>query len=1329
MSIMLADIDATCASLGYYDGKTYVPEPNALHGLKHLIWVLRRDGDTHEYRRHMGHGKVLQTDLIPMLTAQTEENETSDALLRLLVNLTTPALLLYNETLPKDGPNRRNFLHLLEILQSFKTAFSNPAVWISLRKRFQKVLEIDSVERTEEKGLLIERVLVLIRNVLHVPSNPDVERRADNDASLHDQVLWALQEAGILDLILYIIGSEYENQYHLHAMEIICLMYREQMAESLADVSLQRTAAEKSRDEQDLIAARKRERAKVAMKPPTGRHSRFGGTYIMQNMKSVSDRDIICHKPLDRAVAMDFDRDKNKQKKSHRMAKDEQIIERRSALSIRLFLRQFAIELLQSAFNNMVRQVRRTLDRGTTGNDDSYLLWVIRFFLEFNRLNGFKIPLVSEALSTQNFHWVLGRVQHHLDMLTSDKQNIKLWERRLSIAIQTLKELFKNLVTLQTMTSEDARALFKLLLNNVCYVLEFRETVLHTLTSYNENRNTKTYMRDVVETTHIFFKLMEKFCNGNVVVQDKKKSRAKGKKAKKPQKSANQHGNTPNNHDDDDNNEDAEDKWAVVASEVAAVLSSDSTTLPEEDHPLPFDAASEKPLEDQKDDCMVRIHGFLHQSKFEHAVLLLRSAREVWPQSDCFGSENSQPEDELLLLRDIFMTNLNSGTENLDDDKTNTENGTAGSDVDNDEDDSDEGNEDARNTEVEFRFDDFLKRLVNPKVVQACTVVLTDWERLPARIIKSAVTILHRIAFGCKVPIMLFQVSLFRIFQQVFGAPRDVHHDEIRRLGVYVMRCFTEIAKTNPKVYAELFFYKSVREANDIEYGYDDARYANANNKKIGWTEEQEDELRQLFMENQNNPSTEKDVIDWILDNLIDKHRTRRAVIKKMKELGLIFKAPTRKSVAAAVSKHLWRYEEDVLLRELYDTYRLEDDCLAKIMETFVDKRSKNATIKRMIELGLIAERSEILPTKRKRSRQSQPNGEGDGSGSDSSDSDEDDEHDSRPVRVTIMNTKKQEKASKPKQQPTRELPKIMLNVIEIQSQIAAIDDSLKTHFDWLQESLNDAAEDADDTDDLSDPSDGVPLVPFSMTQKEAMENPQFKKLLQSLGLQEPLKEMETYWRIPVNMAAKEMRLAAKLLGGEPIENIESADADDDFERLYVSDSEDESFTEIEKDRQNRLQRANELIYNDSDNEEEQRPALKPTNQAKKPKGGINLFDMVKDGTEQMDQDDESASNDGQNTTTAFDSEEFNSQVIRRRLAQLEDSDSESDSAAGNGVSGKATNNDESEKEGEETFNSNKRERSVPEAVATMSDDDDPIVAPQKKRAKISIIDDDDDDD
>lgn len=34
MSILLADIDATCAALGYSDGDKYQAEPDAIQGLK-----------------------------------------------------------------------------------------------------------------------------------------------------------------------------------------------------------------------------------------------------------------------------------------------------------------------------------------------------------------------------------------------------------------------------------------------------------------------------------------------------------------------------------------------------------------------------------------------------------------------------------------------------------------------------------------------------------------------------------------------------------------------------------------------------------------------------------------------------------------------------------------------------------------------------------------------------------------------------------------------------------------------------------------------------------------------------------------------------------------------------------------------------------------------------------------------------------------------------------------------------------------------------------------------------------------------------------------------
>lgn len=66
------------------------------------------------------------------------------------------------------------------------------------------------------------------------------------------------------------------------------------------------------------------------------------------------------------------------------------------------------------------------------------------------------------------------------------------------------------------------------------------------------------------------------------------------------------------------------------------------------------------------------------------------------------------------------------------------------------------------------------------------------------------------------------QAKLFRIFQQVLSVERDAHQEELRRLAIFVVRKFVEVAPTNPKIYAELLFYKGIREANELETGYCD---------------------------------------------------------------------------------------------------------------------------------------------------------------------------------------------------------------------------------------------------------------------------------------------------------------------------------------------------------------------------------------------------------------------------------------------------------------------------------------------------------------------------
>jgi len=40
----------------------------------------------------------------------------------------------------------------------------------------------------ENQKMTVERILILIRNVLQVPADPSEEMRNDDDASVHDQV-------------------------------------------------------------------------------------------------------------------------------------------------------------------------------------------------------------------------------------------------------------------------------------------------------------------------------------------------------------------------------------------------------------------------------------------------------------------------------------------------------------------------------------------------------------------------------------------------------------------------------------------------------------------------------------------------------------------------------------------------------------------------------------------------------------------------------------------------------------------------------------------------------------------------------------------------------------------------------------------------------------------------------------------------------------------------------------------------------------------------------------------------------------------------------------
>ena len=317
-------------------------------------------------------------------------------------------------------------------------------------------------------------------------------------------------------------------------------------------------------------------------------------------------------------------------------------------------------------------------------------------------------------------------------------------------------------------------------------------------------------------------------------------------------------------------------------------------------------------------------------------------------------------------------------------------------------------------------------------------------------------------------------------------------------------------------------------------------------------------------MENQANPSTDMDVIDWIVDNLIDQSRTRRNVLIHMKKLGLIFKAPTKKSNKAACNKNIFIEEEDAMIRELYDNHRHEDDCLDTIMVAFDKKRNQQQIVQRMIYLRLIANKSEIVPAIRRNQEESSNDDDSDGSRPDV------------PAQLKKQIQVKKKVASKRAKLQTQ------LQINDINFLRLEVEESWKEAIEWVIESLKEAAEDFEEPSD--DPDNAIPLVPFQESQKEALLNQQFQKLLQSIGILAP-SDIETYWRIPANLDPDDLNKRAGLLSGE-VEtedkiqnNYNDSDSDDDVS--------DDLFNHWRKPRPN-------LIYNNSDNEEEVRAPAAP---------------------------------------------------------------------------------------------------------------------------------------
>ncbi|XP_069007314.1 protein timeless homolog [Embiotoca jacksoni] len=1125
---MNCELLATCSALGYLEGDTYHKEADCLESVKDLIRYLRHEDDSRDVRQQLGAGQIVQNDLLPIITQHRQDKALFDACIRLMVNLTQPAMLCFGKV-PDDPVFRHHFLQVTSHLQAYKEAFASESVFGILSETLYNLLQLDWEERQEEDNLLIERILLLVRNVLHVPANPREEKKVDDDASIHDRVLWAVHMSGFDDLVKFLASAQSEQQWSLHVLEIISLMFRDQTPEALVSAGHARSSEEKQKDSQELEGLRQKEQAaKRSRTFQRGtRHSRFGGSFVVEGVKAIGDNDVIYHRKVQdfKNYTHDVGKAVRRVPKRNRRAQESKD-KRRSALNVRLFLREFCVDFLENCYNRLMYLVKESLIREQTEqHDETYYLWALSFFMAFNRGNGFRADLVSETMSIRAFHFIERNITNYYEMLLTDRKEATSWSRRMHLALKAYQELLLTVNEMDRSQDESIRQSCNVIKSNIFYLMEYREIFLTLLRKYDETSQPHSYLKDLVESTHLFLRMLERFCKGrrNLVVQ-RKKTRRRKSQGKKKQSAL------------ETSPEALADTWKLVEDELKAAGFQLSESITESI--VPFDATSETPLEDQRTEAMVRVQDALLFRLGPEALGLLRAAREVWPEGDVFGSADVEPEEELELLKQILHANLprsspETAVEEEEEDGAELE---------------EEELESVQVSEKEFNYLDFIKRFANPSIVRPYLLLLKSYSKNTPHTNHCIARMLHRLAVDLKMDAQLFQLSVFHLFNKILSDPAAAAYKELVTFAKYVLNRFFSLAAQNDKAYVELLFWKNVGAVREMTEGYSQ----DGEGKKPTWTEEEEEELRRLYEEHRD--SEVPDIVETLLPLLSNSSRNRRQVVTQLVHLGLVDNAKELKKQKKGTRIVLWTEEQEEELQMLFEEFKDSDDVLGNILKKVTAKRSRARVVDKLLSMGLVSERRELYK-KRSRGAQGKSSGRGmpqteedflaeltQGSPDDPADRDDEDERDDESEESEEEDDEAQEREiSQNGGSRNRSTQRSVERRADVDSMVSALQqEGMSGPLLWIQNCLNRTANDRKD-EGFSQP---VPIVPLAEATEDAMDNKSFQKLLRKLGMRPPANEQESFWRIPAKITVSQLWSAAAALSPREDEPENGAEQD-----------------------------------------------------------------------------------------------------------------------------------------------------------------------------------------
>ncbi|KAL7748297.1 Topoisomerase 1-associated factor 1 [Sorochytrium milnesiophthora] len=536
--------------------RRYVLGDECIDCLRDLKRFLRYDEVNRDkiIAKLLGRWQILQKDLLPILAQHNENHLIATGVVELLVPLTWPFDELGN--IKRDAT-------LIEYLQDYKEAFINSSALHDVLRLMMRMLSTPFRQRSDRDTAILRLMLYLFRNLLAIP-DPEASAtstlRTALRARMQETLISKLHSTQIIEFFLTVCSS-ISSERQFHSWNTLMVEMMRWLFGSFEPATLLASEQRVDVELADMLTAEDEKKRQLQRSTHT-RHTRFGGTI---SLKLDDGSKLNLHRQSARQIERALDVTKKNYHNRYALKADDTDVRKRHATvfspAVLALVRETAQSFLESGFNPLVASVKKDIDmeRGHIREMDivNFTL-VIQFMLEYQRgaySAALKRKLAADAAQTVRYvddqlpltdsptatdepvnelepvsFNLLAAVLDVRGMTFLVKTTRSALEQKLNLKLQTTlacwKHMLLSLDLMQTSSDDAVKQVAEDVQNNLYYDHSSLELIVALLRAFKGQ--SRTYLHDLVETTHVMMRLLESFVKnkGSVVV----KRRARGRR-------------------------------------------------------------------------------------------------------------------------------------------------------------------------------------------------------------------------------------------------------------------------------------------------------------------------------------------------------------------------------------------------------------------------------------------------------------------------------------------------------------------------------------------------------------------------------------------------------------------------------------------------------------------------------------------------------------------------------------------------------------------------------------------------------------------------------